>query len=168
MSNIGTVAWNILEKAMEVVVFNIFHIKLSEEKWEGFLQFVKFGMVGLSNTVISYIIYVIALLILQRANVFPNVDYLISQFIGFVLSVLWSFYWNRKYVFKADDNNSIPWFIALLKTYVSYAFTGIFLSTVLSYIWVQCVGIPKIIAPIINLIVTVPLNFILNKFWTFK
>lgn len=153
---------------MRFVIFNIFHIKLSKEKWEGFLQFVKFGIVGLSNTVISYMVYVIALLLFQKANILPMVDYLVAQFIGFVLSVLWSFYWNRKYVFKSDDDSSMPWFVALFKTYVSYAFTGIFLSTLLSYIWVQCVGIPKIIAPIINLLVSVPLNFVLNKFWAFK
>jgi putative flippase GtrA len=167
MSNIGTSAWNVFEKIMRFVVFRIFHIKVSKDKWEGFLQFVKFGIVGLSNTVISYVIYVVALLMFQRFNLLPNVDYLIAQFIGFVLSVLWSFYWNRKFVFEADDNIT-PWYVSLIKTYISYAFTGIFLSTLLSYIWVQCIGIPKMIAPIFNLIISVPLNFVLNKFWAFK
>jgi putative flippase GtrA len=167
MDNIGTIAWNTLERLMRFVVFRLFHIKVPEDKWQGFLQFVKFGIVGLSNTVISYVIYVVALLLFQKCNLIPSVDYLVAQFIGFVLSVLWSFYWNRKYVFDAD-NNSVPWYKALIKTYISYAFTGIFLSSLLSYIWVQCVGIPKMIAPIINLLVSVPLNFVLNKFWPFR
>ena len=51
---------------------------------------------------------------------------------------------------------------------MSYAFTGLFLNSVLSILWVEIVGLPKLIAPIINLLVSVPINFLLNKFWTFK
>ena len=127
----------------------------------------KFGIVGLSNTVISYVIYVIALLLFQYAGILPRADYLVAQFIGFVLIVLWSFYWNRKYVFKAE-NEVVPWPQALIKTYISYAFTGIFLNSILSVLWVQWLGIPKMIAPIINLLVSVPLNFVMNKFWAFR
>ncbi|MEG2931919.1 MAG: GtrA family protein [Ruthenibacterium sp.] len=29
-------------------------------------------------------------------------------------------------------------------------------------------GVSEWIAPVINLVITIPLNFILNKFWTFK
>ena len=56
----------------------------------------------------------------------------------------------------------------LIKTYISYAFTGLFLNSILSLLWVEVFGIPKIIAPIINLLVSVPLNFIMNKFWAFR
>ena len=95
-------------------------------------------------------------------------DYLIAQVIAFVLSVLWSFYWNRKYVFNSEDGEAVPWYKALIKTYISYAFTGLFLNTVLAVLWVQILGISKMIAPIVNLLISVPLNFIMNKFWAFK
>lgn len=159
--------WKLIRKILEFIVFKILHLKLSEKIWEQLIQFVKFGIIGLSNTVISYVIYVITLLFLQKHQYFPQIDYLIGQFIGFIISVLWSFYWNRKYVFDAD-NEKVPWPQALLKTYVSYAFTGIFLNSILSVLWVEWFGIPKIVAPIINLLISVPLNFILNKFWAFK
>ena len=159
--------WQLIEKILYFFVHKIFHLKLSNEKWETFLQFVRFGIVGASNTVISYLLYVISLLVMRKLKVSPSVDYLIAQFIGFVLSVLWSFYWNRKMVFKAD-NDKVPWFQALVKTYISYAFSGLFLSTVLSIIWVQFIGIDKMIAPVLNLVISVPINFILNKFWAFK
>ena len=57
---------------------------------------------------------------------------------------------------------------ALLKTYMAYGFTGIILNNILSFIWIDKVGISKFIAPLINLIVSVPLNFIINKLWAFK
>ena len=127
----------------------------------------KFSVVGLSNTVVHYVIYVICLLLLQKAGLFPSTDYLIAQVIAFALSVLWSFYWNRKFVFKAD-NEKVPWPQALLKTYISYAFTGLFLNSVLAVLWVQVVHIPKLFAPIANLLISVPINFFLNKLWAFR
>lgn len=167
MKDIVYFFWNLLNRIMRFVVFQVLHLKISDEKWTAFLQFVKFGIVGVSNTVVSYVIYVIFLLLFQKWEVFTGVDYLVAQFIAFLLSVLWSFYWNRKYVFQAD-NEQVPWAQALLKTYLSYAFTGIFLNSVLSILWVQYLGIPKLVAPVANLLLSVPINFILNKFWAFK
>lgn len=57
---------------------------------------------------------------------------------------------------------------SLLKTYVSYSFTGLFLNSILLVLWVQVFHINEFIAPIINLLVSVPLNFIINKYWAFK
>lgn len=131
-----------------------------------FIQFIKFGIVGLSNTIISYVIYVVSLFIMQKYQMLPKTDYLVAQFFGFVLSVLWSFYWNRRFVFK-EGAEKVSWPVALLKTYASYAFTGILLNSILSFLWVEYLHIPKLIAPVINLLVSVPLNFILNKFWAF-
>lgn len=159
--------WVYLEKIVRFFLIKVFKLKLSEESIEGFMQFIKFGIVGLSNTVISYVIYLVSLLLFQKINIFPKVDYLISQVIAFILSVLWSFYWNRKFVFEAD-NEEVSWLKALIKTYISYAFTGLFLNSILSILWVDVLHISKLIAPIINLLVSVPLNFILNKFWAFK
>ena len=138
-----------------------------KELWDKIgVQFIKFGMVGVSNTVISYLIYVVVLKFCEKFGLIPQSDYILAQIISFFLSVLWSFYWNRKFVFHADDNTS---FIkSLLKTYMSYAFTGIFLSNILLIIWIKYMGISKIIAPIFNLVISVPINFILNKFWAFK
>ena len=167
MDKIAKVIWKTINAIMNFVVFKILHLKISEKKWSAFVQFVKFGLVGVSNTVISYVIYVISLLLLQKNSLLPKSDYLVSQVIAFILSVLWSFYWNRKYVFDADNEN-VPWIQALIKTYISYAFTGLFLNTILSIFWVQVVGLSKMIAPIINLLVSVPINFIMNKFWAFK
>ena len=120
-----------------------------------------------SNTVISYVIYIVSLLVLQKNSLFETTDYLLAQILGFLLSVLWSFYWNRKYVFDADQGQ-VPWLQALWKTYVSYAFTGLFLNTVLSMLWVELLGISKVIAPIFNIVINVPINFLMNKFWAFK
>lgn len=160
--------WELIEEIMHFFVFRIFHIPLSEQKWQGLLQFIKFGIVGLSNTVISYVVYLGVLFALQRIRLFPKVDYLIASVLGFLLSVLWSFYWNNKYVFQTEEGEQRSIWKALLKTYVSYAFTGLFLNSILSIIWVEVFHWSKMIAPIINLLISVPLNYVMNKFWAFR
>ena len=132
------------------------------------IQFIKFGIVGLSNTLLGYVIYVVTLRILRAAQVFPEADIFLAQLVMFLLSVLWAFYWNNRMVFRAKEGEKRDWLPALLKTYVSYAFTSLFLSEVLLALWVKVLGISAYIAPLINLLITVPLNFVLQKYWAFR
>lgn len=163
--------WNIIEKIVYFFLDMLFRItgkELSDDIFMSFMQFAKFGIVGASNTILSYVIYVVSLLGFQKWGIFSKVDYLVSSFIGFVLSVLWSFYWNNKMVFTLQQGEKRSVWKSLVKTFVSYSFTGLFLSNVLLVLWVHALHISEFTAPIINLFVTVPLNFVINKFWTFK
>lgn len=163
--------WTWFENIIHFVLRGIFGLagkELTQEKFCAFMQFVRFGIVGVSNTVINYLIYVGSLWALEAAHLIPKWDYLVAQGIAFVLSVLWSYYWNNRMVFTLEEGEKRSLWKSLLKTYVSYSFTGLFLNTLLLYLWVDLLGISKLIAPIINLLVSVPLNFIINKFWAFK
>lgn len=156
-----------IEILIKWFLYKVLKMSISEQKLQAFIEFVKFGIIGLSNTVISYVIYVLSLWGLQKIGILPTIDYLVAQFIGFVLSVLWSFYWNNRFVFKTGEKKR-NWFCALMKTCVSYAFTGLFLNSLLSVLWIEVFHWSKMIAPIVNLLVSVPLNFLMNKFWAFK
>lgn len=147
-------------------LFGVLHISLPEEKERAVIQFIKFGIVGVSNTILSYLINVAALLVLAPFHI--SWDYFAANIIAFILSVAWSFFWNNKYVFKARDGEKRNIWAALAKTYVSYAVTGLLLANILSYIWIDLIGISKYIAPLLNLVISVPVNFLLNKLWAFK
>lgn len=149
-----------------LVLGRALRINLSDETTDSIVQFVKFGIVGLTNTLISYLLNVGTLKLLEEYNL--AWDYVVGNLVAFILSVLWSFYWNNKYVFSKKSGEKRNIGHTLLKTYISYGFTGIILTNILSYIWIDCLGISKYIAPIINLIVSVPINFIINKKWAFK
>lgn len=149
-----------------VLLLRIIHKDDKPELVTSLVQFVKFGIVGISNTLISYGINVLVLKILQPYNL--GWDYVAGNVIAFILSVLWSFYWNNKYVFTTEEGQERNKWKALLKTYISYGFTGIILTNILSYFWIDVVGISKYIAPLINLVISIPLNFIINKLWAFK
>ncbi|MCD7716297.1 MAG: GtrA family protein [Lachnospiraceae bacterium] len=157
----------IVRKAFEILE-KVFRIKVKPAAVDAIVQFGKFGVVGVTNTVISYVLYAGTLLLLQRAQLFPQIDYLLSQVTAFVLSVLWSFYWNNRLVFTRTEGKHRSLWRTLLKTYISYSFTGLFLSSFLLILWVQILGISEFIAPIFNLIISVPLNFLINKFWAFR
>lgn len=158
-----------MEKRLKQIIVTVckwFHISITDTLVDAFVQFVKFGIVGVSNTLISYVINILVLLGLRNFHV--HWDYVAGNLVAFFLSVLWSFYWNNKYVFVLEEGENRSIGKALLKTYISYSLTGILLTNILSYVWVDILDISKYIAPLINLIVSVPLNFVINKFWAFK
>ena len=121
-------------------------------------QFIKFGMVGAINTILSYLI--------TNINYYVfNLHAQISNVIAFVITVFISFMLNSKYVFKAEKQNI--WKV-LIKVYASYSITGLFLTAILIHIEEEVFGIPHYIATLMNLLITIPLNFILNKYWAYK
>lgn len=154
------------------------------------IQFIKFGLVGVSNTLVNYVVYVIFVSL--------GFHYTIANTLGFLISVLNAYFWGSRFVFKEDETKEKRiWWQVLLKTYASYAL-GFVINTVLLALWIDVVHVgqyfgfvgdvigwasgfigflPKtmtaeeiseIVAPILNMFVTVPINFVINKFWAYK
>ena len=171
---------NSIDKLIKAIInlfLKLFRKELTEKQWESLLQFVKFCLVGVTNTVISYCLNALTILLLaptvlsQQARIGTFVfspDVMLGIAVSFTLSVLWSFYWNNKMVFTLKDGQKRNWFVALIKTYCSYAFSGIILAAVLSWLWVDVLHVHKLIAPLLNLVISIPVNFLLNKLWAFK
>lgn len=147
------------------LLFKIIKKDLTDKKRQTFKEFLQFGLVGVSNTIISYLLYVVTLLLVSKSGV--KFDYIIANIVSWLLSVLWSFYWNNKFVFKKEEGEKRNIWAALFKTYVSYGFTGLILNNILSVLWVSVIHISKMLAPIINLVISIPINFFMNKLWAF-
>lgn len=118
-------------------------------------QFIKFGLVGISNTLISLMVYYLFL--------FLDCNYLASNIIAWLVSVLNAYFWNNKYVFK----NDVFWIKGLFKTYASYGLSFV-LSMLFLWFLVEILSISQMIAPVLVLLITTPMNFIMNKYWTFR
>lgn len=179
MNGIGTKLWDILETIVRAVfgfIFRILKIDFTEEQWDSLLQFVKFGLVGVWNTVFNYVLYAVSLLAFQKLGVLQNnpynLDMHISTVIAFIISVFVSFLLNSRFVFTAEEGQKRSFGKALLKCYLSYGFTGLILNPILNTVWVSILPMPqdtaKLIAPAISLFIAIPINFILNKLWAFK
>ena len=161
-----TELWNSIEKMLEYIVVRILHLQFTEEARSSILQFVKFGIVGATNTAVSYIVNILTIWVLSKRAV--PWDYVAGNIMAFVVGTAWSYIWNNRFVFTVRAGENRNPFLTLFKTYISYAFTGIVLNNILSYFWISVLGISKYIAPLINLLISVPVNFLINKYWTFK
>lgn len=149
-----------LKNIIEFILKKILHLKISDDIIERIIQFAKFGIVGISNTLISYVIYVVFVAF--------GCYYLVASLLGFLVSVMNAFYWNNKYVFKVEEGEKRTVWSSFVKTFVSYAGTGLILNNILLILWIDVFKIHEMLGPIINLFITIPLNFLLNKFWAFK
>ena len=129
-------------------------------KYASLLQFVKFGIVGLSNTLIAYAVY--------AACVWLGCHYLVANGLGFVVGVLNAYYWSDRYVFKKGEGETRSALWNLVKTYLAYGATGLLLASLLLYVYVDRWQVSAYLAQLLVLVVTVPLNFIINKCWSFK
>lgn len=158
------------------------------------LQFIKFGIVGLSNTAVSFIVNTVSLYLFYKIGGIPEdnkISYWTSMLLAFAISVLNAFYWSNRFVFKNKEGEQRVWWKVLIKTYISYAGTGLFLSAFLLWIWNDVVHVGNYlgwladicgriginitgdrlvsyVAQFLNMIITIPLNFIINKFWAYK
>lgn len=119
------------------------------------IQFIKFGLVGVSNTVLGLGLYYFFLWL--------GCHYLVANILSWILSVFNAFYWNHRYVFQS----SASWLRTLIRTYFSYG-ASMLAGTALLYLLVDYFGSSEYLAPVLCLLLTVPLNFLLNKFWTFR
>ncbi len=120
-------------------------------------QFIKFGLVGVSNSLVSLAIYYLFIFI----N--PNL-YIVGNTVGYFVSILNAYFWNNKFVFTKKEETPMRSFV---KTFASYGITFV-IQTALLYIMVDILKISDIIAPLINILITLPINFLLNKLWAFK
>lgn len=156
---------------------------MASDKKQVVIQFIKFGLVGISNTVISYLTYVVF--------VFLGAHYVVANVFSFIISVINSFFWNYKFVFISSEDENRIWWKVLARTFVAYGFTGLILNNILlilmlstfniaqymdgvvSFIgnhgyYITNIKLATYIAPLFVLIVTIPLNFVINKLWAFK
>ena len=114
---------------------------LPEEKRkrvEGLVQFVKFGMVGGFNTVFTYVI----------VNVMYyawGIHEQIGNITAFIITVFISYMANSRFVFRESAKEQ-SFLEGLIKVYISYSITGIFIVGVLLYVESNILHIPVYIS----------------------
>lgn len=156
---------------------------LQNEKLSSLIQFIKFGLVGVSNTAISYGIEMLCYYVLFKNTKFigilnllallgistdgNNVKIVITTIIAFVVSVSNSYFWNNRYVFGSGKKSFSEHFKTYFKTLACYGITGLILSPIIKILLTK-ISVPFFIASLGALVITIPLNFVMNKFWAFK
>lgn len=159
-------------------------MEIKNKKLAALWQFVKFGLVGAFNTVFNYVIYTFCYYVLHTGVHIANIA-------GFVITVFSAYLLQNKFVFRQEENGEKRvWWKVLIKTYISYSFTGLFLTELLLMLWINVINLGQYLggvcewlagfgvnftpqdlaaslAPILNMVITIPTNFVINKFWAY-
>jgi putative flippase GtrA len=120
------------------------------------IQFAKFGIVGVSNTVLAFAVYTLLL------KVF-GVWYLASSAIGFVLGAVNSFLLNRRWTFHGhvgDAFTPVRWSVV--------QGGGLGVNEGLLYVFVHGAGLDKLLGQAFATAVVTVLTFAANRAWTFR
>jgi putative flippase GtrA len=120
------------------------------------VQFVKFGIVGVSNTLLTLVVYTVLL------KVF-GVWYLAASAIGFIVGATNGFLLNRKWTFRehvGDALTPVRW--GVVQT------CGLAVDEALLYVFVHDAHVDKLLAQVFATAVVTVTTFFVNRAWTFK
>ena len=120
------------------------------------MQFVKFGIVGVSNTILAFTVYTVLL------KVF-GVWYLAASAIGFIVGATNGFLLNRRWTFKEHVGDSL--------TPVRWAVVqgcGLGLNEVLLLVFVGGAGLDKLLGQALATVAVTVSTFFANRAWTFR
>jgi len=120
------------------------------------IQLAKFGFVGATGYAVNLCVYA---LLLNGAGF----HYLTSATCSFLVAASWNYWWNRHWTFRAERGHfgyqGMRFFAVSGLVYA--ANVGV-LTTLVS------LGVGKIIAQAIAIVLVTPLNFLGNKLWSFR
>lgn len=119
-------------------------------------QFVKFGIVGVSNTLIFFAVYTFLLKVL-------GVWYVAASGIGFSVGAVNGFLWNHRWTFRGhvgDALTPVRWFVVQTG--------GLFVDLGLVYLFVDGLGLDKLGGQALTTVIVTVLTFFANRAWTFR
>jgi putative flippase GtrA len=120
------------------------------------VQFVKFGIVGVSNTVLAFAVYTV---LLKGFGVW----YLAASALGFAVGATNGFLLNRRWTFRehvGDALTPVRW--AVVQT------CGLGVNEALLYLFVHDAHIDALLAQLFATSVVTVTTFIVNRAWTFR
>jgi putative flippase GtrA len=119
-------------------------------------QFVKFGIVGVSNTLIFFAVYTLLF------KVF-GVWYVAASGIGFAVGAVNGFLLNRAWTFRGhvgDALTPVRWFVVQT--------AGLLVDLGLVYLFVDGAGLGKLSGQAATTVIVTVLTFFANRAWTFR
>lgn len=122
---------------------------------KGKKEFIKFGIVGVSNTLITFVVYNILLKI--------GINYLVANIIGYICGMINGFIWSKNWVFRVNKESKMYFIKFALVNLLSLA-----VSTGLLMVLVKQLSLNSTITQLITTCITVVINYLLNKIYTFK
>lgn len=124
-------------------------------KKKEFLIFLKFIIVGVSNTIVNYFVFFILF------DLF-NIYYIVSNISGYMVALTNSYIWNLRWTFKKNHSFDI-----LYKFFVVNV-VSLTLNLLILRLLVENNIFPVLVAQIFAVLGALLINFTGNRLWTFK
>ncbi|TVX97069.1 GtrA family protein [Cohnella terricola] len=120
-------------------------------------QPIKFIVVGFSNTMLSYLLFVICVEIF-------NLSHSWSLGISYLVGIVNSYYWNRKWTFRLQNYSGMAPFLKFISVYfLTYLVNLAVLEILMSAnLW------NSLINQAVALTVTTMMSYTGHKYWSFK
>jgi len=126
-----------------------------KQQYTRYRQLILYGIIGGLSAFVDFCVYTL----LCKAGV----SYLVSNAISVHCGIICSFLLNRSYNFKVKDKAKMRF----LSFYI-IGLIGLAISSGMLYLAISCYHFNEIYSKILTIIVVALLQFILNKFITFK
>lgn len=120
-------------------------------------QFVKFGIVGVSSTAIDWGVF-------YFLNSFFGLYYLLAKVLSFLVAVVNSFFWNRRWTFRSRSQQKAQEFSKFMFIYT----LSLAINAGIMFLAVDFLHWRKIFSLIAATGFTTFWNFFANKFWIFR
>ncbi|EHR6439916.1 GtrA family protein [Vibrio parahaemolyticus] len=118
------------------------------------MKIVKFGSVGILNTLVSYLVFCVL--------IYFDVYYLTSSVLSFLVGSAFSYIMNSRYTFSVCAN------VRSFFKFITITAGSLFLSVLLLYIFKSTVGIHVLIAQILVVLIRFPIVYLLMKRMVFN
>jgi putative flippase GtrA len=135
--------------------------------WEGLVQFIKFGLVGVMNTAVDFIVYTLLMV--------AGVHYLAAQVVSYAAGTVNSYVVNKLWTFNKGKEGGQTGKAAPLTAnraeFVRFAVLNagtLLLSLALLYLLKSGLELPALLAKLLVTVVTVMVNYIGSKLWVFR
>ena len=134
-------------------------IKLCKKYYTKYREVINYLIAGVLTTIVSIISFELF------KNIF-KIHYIISNILSWTVAVIFAYIINRRFVFnsKTTDKQKIKEFI----NFIACRIATLVIETAFLYLMVDIIKINTDIAKLIAQFITIVLNYIFSKFFTFK
>ena len=123
-------------------------------------SFIKFCIVGVSNTIVDFSIY----FLLTREEPLLSRHFIVAKAISFFMATIWSFVANRRFTFSEKDSINLGDF---LRFYIAIG-SGVFINTGVYYLCLNGLHLYDLLGVILATLATAIYSFLFLKFWVFS
>ena len=124
------------------------------QKNKEILMYLLFGVL---TTVVNIVVYYLC-------NDVVHMNYLVANAIAWLLSVLFAYVTNRKFVF---ESNNASWFSECLKFMASRVSTGV-IDMVVMWVLVTLLSLNSMVSKVLSNVLVIVLNYVFSKLFVFK